>query len=148
MKSKYLNDQKANFGNDHSLFAVEAIRDNITLTAEDSGKFYTVANATGGATVVTLPSPTAGIRYDFAVVEDTPGDTVTITATGALIYGRVLEGEVDTSDDAPGSSAATGQTSFVITAAANRGDSFRLVCDGTYWYAQGVSALDGSFTVA
>ena len=82
------------------------------------------------------------------MVEDTPGDTVTITATGALIYGRVLEGEVDTNDDAPGSSGATGQTSFVITAAANRGDSFRLVCDGTYWYAQGVSALDGSFTVA
>ena len=50
MKSKYLNDQKANFGNEHSLFAVEAITDNITLTAEDSGKFYTVANATGGAT--------------------------------------------------------------------------------------------------
>ena len=87
MKSKYQNDQKANFGNEFSLFAVEAITDDITLTAEDSGKFYTVANATGGATVVTLPSPTAGIRYDFAVVEDTPGDTVTITATGALIYG-------------------------------------------------------------
>jgi 3-methyladenine DNA glycosylase Mpg len=82
------------------------------------------------------------------VVEDTPGDTVTITATGALIYGRVLEGEVDDGEDANGSSGATGQTSFVITAAANRGDSFRLVCDGTYWYAQGVSALDGSFTVA
>ena len=148
MKSKYQNDQKANFGNEFSLFAVEAITDDITLTAEDSGKFYTVANATGGDTVVTIPSPTAGIRYDFAVVEDTPGDTVTITATGALIYGRVLEGEVDTDDDAAGSSGATGQTSFVITAAANRGDSFRLVCDGTYWYAQGVSALDGSFTVA
>ena len=148
MKSKYQNDQKANFGNEFSLFAVEAITDAITLTAEDSGKFYTVANATGSGIVVTLPSPTTGIRYDFVVVEDTPGDTVTITATGALIYGRVLEGEVDDGEDANGSSGATGQTSFVITAAANRGDSFRLVCDGTYWYAQGVSALDGSFTVA
>ena len=147
MKSKYQNDQKANFGNEHSLFAVEAITTTITLAAEDSGKFYTV-DAAGGAYVITLPSPTAGIRYDFVVVEDTPTGAVTITATGALIYGRVLEGEVDTDDDAPGSSGATGQTSFVITAAANRGDSFRLVCDGTYWYAQGVSALDGSFTVA
>jgi|TARA_Y100000310_G_scaffold25816_1_gene24679 hypothetical protein len=147
MKSKYQNDQKANFGNEHSLFAVEALTEAITLTAEDSGKFYTV-DAAGGAYVITLPSPTTGIRYDFAVVEDTPSNAVTITATGALIYGRVLEGEVDTDDDAPGSSGATGQTSFIIGTAANRGDSFRLVCDGTYWYAQGVSALDGSFTVA
>ena len=147
MKSKYQNDQKANFGNEHSLFAVEAITTTITLAAEDSGKFYTV-DAAGGAYVITLPSPTAGIRYDFVVVEDTPNSAVTITATGALIYGRILEGEVDTTNDAPGSSADTGQTSFVIGTAANRGDSFRLVCDGTYWYAQGVSALDGSFTVA
>jgi|TARA_R100001530_G_scaffold134336_1_gene109016 hypothetical protein len=147
MKSKYQNDQKANFGNEHSLFAVEAITTTITLAAEDSGKFYTV-DAAGGAYVITLPSPTAGIRYDFVVVEDTPTGAVTITATGALIYGRVLEGEVDTDDDAVGSSGATGQTSFLIGTAANRGDSFRLVCDGTYWYAQGVSALDGSFTVA
>jgi hypothetical protein len=147
MKSKYQNDQKANFGNEHSLFAVEALTEAITLTAEDSGKFYTV-DATDDAYVITLPSPTTGIRYDFAVVEDTPSNAVTITATGALIYGRVLEGEVDTNDDAPGSSGATGQTSFIIGTAANRGDSFRLVCDGTYWYAQGVSALDGSFTVA
>ena len=147
MKSKYQNDQKANFGNEHSLFAVEAITTTITLAAEDSGKFYTV-DAAGGAYVITLPSPTAGIRYDFVVVEDTPTGAVTITATGALIYGRILEGEVDTTNDAPGSSADTGQTSFVIGTAANRGDSFRLVCDGTYWYAQGVSALDGSFTVA
>ena len=118
MKSKYLNEQASNFGNEHSLFAVEDVTAAITLTEEDSGKYYTL-DAAGGAYVVTLPGPS-----------------------------RVLEGEVDTSDDAPGSSGATGQTSFIIGTQANRGDSFRLVCDGTYWYAQGVSALDGSFTVA
>jgi|TARA_R100001460_G_scaffold37153_2_gene71278 hypothetical protein len=147
MKSKYLNEQASNFGNEHSLFAVEDVTAAITLTEEDSGKYYTL-DAAGGAYVVTLPSPSAGIRYDFVVQEDTPSNAITITATGAIIYGRVLEGEVDTSDDAPGSSGATGQTSFIVGTQANRGDSFRLVCDGTYWYAQGVSALDGSFTVA
>lgn len=147
MKSKYLNEQASNFGNEHSLFAVEDVTAAITLTEEDSGKYYTL-DAASGAYVITLPSPSAGIRYDFVVKEDTPSNAITITATGALIYGRVLEGEVDTSDDAPGSSGATGQTSFIVGTAANRGDSFRLVCDGTYWYAQGVSALDGSFTVA
>jgi hypothetical protein len=147
MKSKYLNEQASNFGNEHSLFAVEDVTAAITLTEEDSGKYYTL-DAASGAYVITLPSPSAGIRYDFVVKEDTPSNAITITATGALIYGRVLEGEVDTSNDAPGSSGATGQTSFIVGTAANRGDSFRLVCDGTYWYAQGVSALDGSFTVA
>ena len=39
MKSKYQNDQKSNFGNEHSLFAVEALTVAIELTAEDSGKF-------------------------------------------------------------------------------------------------------------
>jgi len=147
MKSKYLNEQASNFGNEHSLFAVEDVTAAITLTEEDSGKYYTL-DAASGAYVITLPSPSAGIRYDFVVKEDTPSNAITITATGALIYGRVLEGEVDTSNDAPGSSGATGQTSFIVGTAANRGDSLRLVCDGTYWYAQGVSALDGSFTVA
>jgi len=147
MKSKYLNEQASNFGNEHSLFAVEDVTAAITLTEEDSGKYYTL-DAASGAYVITLPSPSAGIRYDFVVQEDTPSNAITITATGAIIYGRVLEGEVDTSDDAPGSSGATGQTSFIVGTQANRGDSFRLVCDGTYWYAQGVSALDGSFTVA
>lgn len=147
MKSKYLNEQASNFGNEHSLFAVEDVTAAITLTEEDSGKYYTL-DAAGGAQVITLPSPSAGIRYDFVVQEDTPSNAITITATGAIIYGRVLEGEVDTSNDAPGSSGATGQTSFIVGTQANRGDSFRLVCDGTYWYAQGVSALDGSFTVA
>jgi len=140
MKSKYLNDQKSNFGNEHSLFAVEDITAAITLTAEDSGKFYTL-DSSGGAYVITLPSPTTGVRYDFAVKENTPTGAITITATGAIIFGRVLEGEVDTSNDAPGSSGATGTSAI-------KGDSFRLVCDGTNWYAQGVAALDGSVTVA
>ena len=147
MKSKYLNDQKANFGNEHSLFAVEDITAAITLTAEDSGKFYTL-DSSGGAYVITLPSPTAGVRYDFAVKENTPTGAITITATGAIIFGRVLEAEVDDTEDAPGSTGATGQTSFIIGTSAIKGDSFRLVCDGTNWYAQGVAALDGSVTVA
>ena len=141
MKSKYQNDQKSNFGNEFSLFAVEALTIAIELAAEDSGKFYTVDSA-GGAYEITLPAPTQGIRYDFVVKEDTPTGAVTIKATGALIYGRFLEGEVDTSSD------ANGQTNVIIGTAANTGDSVRLVSDGTYWYAQGVTALDGSITVS
>jgi|TARA_R110000764_G_scaffold98891_1_gene183357 hypothetical protein len=147
MKSKYQNDQKSNFGNEFSLFAVEALTIAIELAAEDSGKFYTVDSA-GGAYEITLPAPTQGIRYDFVVKEDTPTGAVTIKATGALIYGRFLEGEVDTSSDANGSAGATGQTNVIIGTAANTGDSVRLVSDGTYWYAQGVTALDGSITVS
>ena len=147
MKSKYQNDQKSNFGNEFSLFAVEALTIAIELAAEDSGKFYTVDSA-AGAYEITLPAPTKGIRYDFVVKEDTPTGAVTIKATGALIYGRFLEGEVDTSSDANGSAGATGQTNVIIGTAANTGDSVRLVSDGTYWYAQGVTALDGSITVS
>ena len=147
MKSKYQDDQKLNFGNDFSLFAVEDLTVAIELTAEDSGKFYTV-DSSAGAYEITLPSPTKGIRYDFVVKEDTPTGAVTIKATGALIYGRFLEGEVDTSSDANGSAGATGQTNVIIGTAANTGDSVRLVCDGTNWYTQGVTALDGSITVS
>ena len=118
MKSKYQNDQKSNFGNEFSLFAVEALTIAIELAAEDSGKFYTVDSA-GGAYEITLPAPTQGIRYDFVVKEDTPTGAVTIKATGALIYGRFLEGEVDTSSDANGSAGATGQTNVIIGTAAN-----------------------------
>ena len=86
MKSKYQDDQKLNFGNDFSLFAVEDLTVAIELTAEDSGKFYTIG--------------------------------------------------------------ATGKTNVIIGTAANTGDSVRLVCDGTNWYTQGVTALDGSITVS
>ena len=147
MKSKYQNDQKSNFGNEFSLFAVEALTIAIELAAEDSGKFYTVDSA-AGAYEITLPAPTKGIRYDFVVKEDTPTAAVTIKATDTIIYGRFLEGEVDTSSDANGSAGATGQTNVIIGTAANTGDSVRLVSDGTYWYAQGVTALDDSITVS
>ena len=147
MKSKYQNDQKSNFGNEFSLFAVEALTVAIELAAEDSGKFYTVDSA-AGAYEITLPAPTKGIRYDFVVKEDTPTGAVTIKATGTLIYGRFLEGEVDDGEDANGSAGATGKTNVIIGTAANTGDSVRLVSDGTYWYAQGVTALDGSITVS
>ena len=89
-----------------------------------------------------------GLQYKLFVVEDTPTGAITIAAGSAIMYGRVLEGEVDTSDDAPGSSGATGQSNFIIGTAANRGDWISLISDGVYWYVNGVTALDGSVTVS
>ena len=144
MRADYLNENSGKSNLDAKVVNLTAAA---TLTADQSGSCFFLDSA-GGAYEITLPSVSIGLQYKLFVVEDTPTGAITIAAGSAIMYGRVLEGEVDTSDDAPGSSGATGQSNFIIGTAANRGDWISLISDGVYWYVNGVTALDGSVTVS
>ena len=66
----------------------------------------------------------------------------------AIIFGKINETEVDTGDDGPGSSGATGVSNVIIGTSAIKGDWVEFYSDGTSWYIHGSSAADGAFTTS
>lgn len=133
------------FGN---LIRVEALTVAKTLTPGDSGKCFTL-NSAGGAYSITLPtSLTSGLNYKLTVIEHTPTGAITIAAGSAIMFGKVVETEVDTSDDGPGSSANTGISNLIIGTSGHRGDHVVIWSDGTSWYFNAQSAADGVFTTS
>lgn len=111
----------------------KAISADTTLTASDSGKIISL-DAVGEA--ITLPSPIAGLNYEFECNTTTATSDWVITATDAIIYGSVeLAGAVE---------AASAETSITLVIAKFLpGDHIRLRSDGTKWYVSGsvVTAL-------
>ena len=145
--------KRSNDGDDvlksvNGIFAnVIAVNADKTLKDTDSGSFVTLSS-TGGAVAVTLPTILqSGLYYNFAVLEDTPTAAITIAAGSAIIFGNFHEAEVDTSNDGPGSSGATGVSNVIIGTSSKKGDRFGLLCDGINWYLTHAQVqIDGSIT--
>ena len=137
-----------NSGNGGYLLPVLKISAAKTLDAiDDSGKVFIVANA-GSAYSITLPTTLeVGTQYKL-IFEDSPNAAVTIAAGSAIMFGKIAEGEVDTSDDAPGSAGSTGVSNVIFGTTADEGDHIDIVCDGTKWYFNGMAAVDGAVTTS
>ena len=138
-----------NSGNGGYLLPVEKVTAAKTLDAvKDSGKLFTL-DAAGGAYSLTLPTTLeVGTQYKLIVAEHTPSNAITIAAGSAIMFGKIAESEVDTSDDNPGSNAATGISNLIIGTTAHQGDHVLIECDGKNWYFYGNSAVDGAFTTS
>ena len=123
-----------------------------TLTEADSGKeFY--LESSGGAFSITLPTGADiedGVNYKFWVQENTPTGAITLAAGSAIVFGKINETEVDTSDDGPGSSAdgATGVSNVILGTSALKGDFIELDAYGGHWFLNGQSGKDGAFTTS
>ena len=149
MRSDYLNpnSQHTNWKKKVELVGVAK-----TLTADDSGKeFY--LESSGGAFTITLPTGASiedGVNYKFWVQENTPTGAVTLAAGSAIVFGKINETEVDTSDDGPGSSAdgATGVSNVIVGTAALKGDYLELDAYGGLWFLNGQSGKDGAVTTS
>jgi hypothetical protein len=137
-----------NSGNGGYLLPVEKISAAKSLDAvSDSGKIFVVANA-GSAYDIDLPTTLeVGTQYKL-IFEDSPNAAVTIAAGSAIIFGKVVEGEVDDTEDAPGSAGATGVSNVIFGTTADEGDHLDIVCDGTKWYVNGMTAVDGAVTTS
>ena len=118
-----------------------------TLDPTESGRLVWLESSSGAFTL-TLPSVAAGLHYRMMVTEHTPTGAITIAAGSAIIFGKINETEVDTGDDGPGSSAATGASNLIIGVSAHKGDWVEFYSDGTGWYIHGSSAADGAFTTS
>ncbi len=123
-----------------------------TLTEADSGKeFY--LESSGGAFSITLPTGADiedGVNYKFWVQENTPTGAITLAAGSAIVFGKINETEVDTSDDGPGSSAdgATGVSNVILGTSALKGDFIELDAYGGHWFLNGQSGKDGAVTTS
>ena len=123
-----------------------------TLTEADSGKeFY--LESSGGAFSITLPTGADiedGVNYKFWVQENTPTGAITLAAGSAIVFGKINETEVDTSDDGPGSSAdgATGVCNVILGTSALKGDFLELDAYGGHWFLNGQSGKDGAVTTS
>jgi len=127
---------------------IEKITAAETLVNGDSGKVF-LLDATGGAYSVTLPtSLKSGVNYRFLIEENTPTGAITIAAGSAIMFGHLAEAEVDTGDDGPGSSGATGVSNIIFGVTSETGDWLEIVAANSKWYISGMTAKDGAVTTS
>ena len=108
-----------------------------TLTAADAGDI--LLDAVGEA--ITLPAPTAGLRYRFLITEAPATSDWVITATDALVDGSVTEAGLV--------QLQAGETTLTIANAnALKGDWLELYSNGTRWFSSGQFSVAASFTTA
>jgi len=102
-----------------------------TLTAANSGKTYVLTGIVGYALI--LPAPSEGLKYKFIVQDLFATTDWVITATGAIMYGSVMEASTV--------QAVTAATTINLELAADAiGDWVMVESDGTNWYVTGASA--------
>ena len=114
-----------------------------TLTAKETGKTILLGSATGFA--VTLPSPSAGLRFKFIVsVAPTSGNHTVVTASSA----NIIHGQLASPEDAAGSvaTAAAADTISFVANLAIIGDNAEVVSDGTNWYVSGMCKVQDGMT--
>lgn len=120
-----------------------------SITAGESGTVYFLAGAT---TTMKLPTPAAGLHYTFILGGDISGNWI-INATSdgassaALIFGSTAN-TPGTAGATTGANAGTATANMnFISGQDSPGDSGRLVCNGTNWFAIGcISGIAASMT--
>ena len=124
-----------------------------TLTAADSGALITLDPSTNTATTitVTMPTPEAGLTFDFLIKNDqvhASADIILQTAAN----GHDWEGAIVCNDGAAGIQETTASTSVItIDASAVKtvfGTTARVTCDGSDWYIVITHPQDGKDCVA
>ena len=132
------------------ILVVESITASKTLDQYHSGKIFTLDFAAG--LTVTLPlHSTAGAGWFCKIIVGTncTSNSYIISESVAdanTLVVQVAELETDTSDDGPSSTGAT--TITLGNATDTVGDTFDIICDGSKFYIQGVTKLDGGAALA
>jgi hypothetical protein len=126
------------YGDEKLAVRTETITGARTLTASDSGKFFTLSAAAGAQ--VSLPSVAIdGFRARFTV-----GLAFATTNWTIKSLTNVIQGSADVNSTlVPGANENT--ISFVATAE-TVGDYVEVYSDGTNFYAYGIGAAAGSIT--
>lgn len=121
----------------------------LDITNAESGKVFITPQTAGAVDVTyTLPPPESGLHFRF--INGAPAalaGSVIIATDGAatILYGRALMGPVDGVSLL--SVSANSQIEFV-TAVSLLGDFIDIICDGTFYYVDSHSRVNGGITVA
>lgn len=115
------------------------------ITASESGKTFYLS-LVGGFTS-TLPAPFANGKFRF-IVAIAPTTAYIIGTNGGadIMIGGINELEVDTSDDGPYDDNA--DTLNFVASKAVVGDFVNFESDGTSWYFNGQTNVDGGITLS
>ena len=119
---------------------VETLTGATTLTAEDSGKSFTLRAAAGAQITLPAVATSAGFRFRFTVGQLFATTAWTIKAASNVIQGGVIVNSVNV----PG---ADENTITFAHAADTIGDFVELNCDGTNWYVFGLGTAAGAITL-
>ncbi|MFA5990442.1 MAG: hypothetical protein WC803_12675 [Sphingomonas sp.] len=115
-----------------------------TLTDSDSGRTFFL-NVAGGLTV-TLPSPRAGVRFEF-IVKTAPTTAYIITSATNIIVGGIYTSDINAEADSDFETSGVD----VITFTANRakvGDRVEIESDGTNWFVRGFCGINEAITLS
>lgn len=126
------------YGDEKLAVVVETIAAAKTLTASDSGKYFSLSAAAGAA--ITLPSVAiAGFKARFTVAAAFATTNWTIVSAT-----NIIQGSADVNSTlVPGADENT--ISFVSTAE-TIGDFVEIYSDGVNFYAYGIAAAVGGIT--
>jgi hypothetical protein len=115
-----------------------------TLTIYESGKTCFLGSATGFA--LTLPAPSAGLKFTFIVKTQPTSGGHTVVTSGAA---EVLGGSIVTSATGAADTEAdiTGTTVTFVASTAVVGDRVEMISDGVGWYAFGISSIATGITI-
>ena len=123
---------------------VHALDGAYTVLASDSGKTF-MLSATGGTVAITLPTTLEkGLHYKFVTLEDTPSNAITIGA-GSAIIDMVHK---DAGGNASNSTAGTAVSNIVVGTSAQQGDVINIFTDGSTYYGEVLSGINGSITTS
>lgn len=121
-----------------SLENVITCSDSLVLTTSQSGS--TVYATPGTGYVINLPAPAMGANFRI-VKRTTATGTITVTSTGANVYGLVM-GDVT-------AVACAGVTNVIFhTTNSIRGDYVSLRSDGIVWFVEARGATTAAFSVS
>ena len=124
-----------------------------TLTADDSGALITLDPSTDSATtiIVTMPTPEAGLTFDFLIRNDQVNAAADIILQTAA-NGHDFEGAIVCNDGAAGIQEELASTSKITIDATNVktvfGTTARVTCDGSDYYIVVTHPQDGKNCVA
>lgn len=127
---------------DALLHPTEDVTATNVITAAESGKIFYL-NAAGGFTS-TLPAPEAGLRYRF-IVKTAPTTAYIITTNAGA---NILYGTVNEITATAGISVQAQDTLNFVASASLIGDWVEFTSDGTNWYVNGITQVDGGITVS
>ena len=122
---------------------VEAVTANLTLTAADSGKTFFCNPA--ATTAFTLPAITSALKGWCCTIIATEGIDATATGMDNIINIHAGSGNDDfigiivDSNDGVGDYAVSGDDYINITDSAGPGSKVEIICDGSRYYAYGVT---------
>ena len=115
-----------------------------TIARSNSGRTHFLDNSAGFT--LTLPSPLKGLELEFIVKTAPTSGNYIITAGSAIILGGVYTNDVTNPSDSDFEVTGATVANFVKNASL-RGDSLKLVSDGTKWYARAFTAVYDGITL-